>query len=301
MTDITKENVFRAITSAKNKNLSPNIIQLLERFVKFIESNIKDIQAYEESNIRFCDYFDLNMHEEELTDFFQDNYEGDKKEESMNQFMIYCTFRNIMELLEIYELGLSMDETEDLEECLEETKKDIEYTMDVYKVKKEAKAKEKVDLSYIDENKYGIYFAGLSYKDIKELPKHALKALINKLSGELSREDNIHGAEGVDHVRDSYNVPLLRIQFADDYRVAFIRRKGTTIIVGMDLKSGKNSNYTRYDSVARKINDIYKEVDDYNDRKISNDSVHTKTIEYLTKFLLKEKKKNKDKNNPEQK
>ena len=290
MTTVTKEEILSLLQDSKGKVVSPNVVELLNKLEVFILANVEDIEKYENSVIRFCDYYDLKMHKEELIDYFEDNYKGEDLTEATNSFMIYCIFKNTSELLEIYQLDLSKKDAESLEGCLTISLIDVDYLINVFQENKEKELAEKVDMSFIDENKYNIYFAGTSYKDIKGLPKFALKNFINKLKGELSTEDKIPSAEGVDHVRDLYDVPLLRVQFSNDYRAAFIRTKGTTLIVGVELKTGKDSNYTRYDSTAKRIDSIYRELEDYNNGKKSENTVQYKTVKFIENFLKKEKK-----------
>ena len=289
MTTVTSDEIIKLLQDSKDKVVSQNVAALLNKLEEFILINTDDIKKYEASITRFCDYYDFNMHKEELINYFEKNYQGDNLYENLNSFMIYCMFKNISELLEIYQLDLDRKETKSLEECLTVSLIDVDYLIDIFQENKEKETSNKVDMSFIDENKYGIYFAGTAYKDIKSLPKFALKSLINKLKGDLSTQDTVPHAEIVENIKETCDVPLLRIQFSDDYRVAFIRTKGTTLIIGTELKSGKNSNYTRYAHTAKKIDEVYKELDDYINGKKSENTVHYKTTKFIERFLKKEK------------
>ena len=292
MNNITKEDIIRKIQEIREKNISKTMINLLNTIEKFVSDNVDEINNYETSTIRYCDYFDLNFHEQEIIDSFEESYQGSNRDDHLMNFIIYCIFRNMEEILEIYELGLEYEECTDLEKCLKNTIFDVTFLIDFYYEKKSDKLRDKVDMSFISDNKYGIFFAGLANKDIRGLQKQELKALIKKLKGELSTSDIVRDAERIEHVKESYDVHMLRIQFSDDYRLAFIRNNKMTIILGVDVKSGKDLNYTRYDSVARRIDEIYKEVEDYINGKLSSEATHFKVVKYLEDFLRKEKKVN---------
>ena len=142
-----------------------------------------------------------------------------------------------------------------------------------------------------DDNKYKILFSGLAYKDISMLEKNIKKALIKKLSDQLSKNDIITLSEAVDHVKDLTGFPLSRVQFADDYRIAYTRKDNVTVILGVALKTGKPIDYTRYDAIAKRGDLIYKEVELFNQNLLPKDSTHFKTIELLEEFQRNNTKK----------
>jgi len=140
------------------------------------------------------------------------------------------------------------------------------------------------DLNF-DNHKYKLLFSGFSLDDITFLDKKITKSLVNKINNSLLDFDIVPGAEGVDHVRDKFNIPLLRVQLANDFRVSFIRKNGVTIILGVELKSGKDINYTRYDSIAKKIDTIYSQCELLNKGELPSEDMHYKVLEEIENKL----------------
>ena len=133
-------------------------------------------------------------------------------------------------------------------------------------------------------NKYKIYFTGLAYKDILKLGKNIKKTFINKISAHLSEADIVPLAEEVDHVKETYNLSLFRVQFANDYRIAYVRRNGVTAILGATLKTGKDVDYTRYDHIARNKESLYEEIDEFASGKVPRNSEHDLVVGHLEDF-----------------
>ena len=96
-------------------------------------------------------------------------------------------------------------------------------------------------------------------------------------------------SECVDHVKDLYGIPISRVQFADDYRIVYIRKDDVTMILGVCLKSGKDKDYSRYDSVAKKISTIYLEADMLKNGLLPSNSQHYKVLKILLDSYEKDK------------
>ena len=95
-------------------------------------------------------------------------------------------------------------------------------------------------------------------------------------------------SERIDHVKDLYHFPISRIQFADDYRIAYLRKDNVTAILGVSLKTGKPIDYTRYDSVARNDVQIYNEIELFKNGQLPSDHPHFNTMNFLQDFYDKE-------------
>ena len=241
------------------------------------------LELFSSKNIRFCDYYSGDLHGEEIIKYFLDVYSGADKEEIKNVFILYVVLKNIEQLL----YNQKQFSLEELYELLNVSNyfEDILYGIELLQLEKELEKNKTDNITDILENgKYKIFFAGYSLKDISDLEKNIKKSFINKLSGELSQSDIITLSESIDHVKDLFDIPISRVQFANDYRIAYIRRENITIILGVAIKTGKNINYTRYDAVARKISEIYKEADLFKNNLLPDDSEHYKVVEVLSNF-----------------
>lgn len=146
------------------------------------------------------------------------------------------------------------------------------------------------DLDF-DNHKYKLLFSGFSLDDIISLDKRIIKALVNKINNLLLDLDMVPGAERVGHVSDKFNIPLFRVQLADDFRIAFMRKNGVTIILGIEFKTGKDMNYNRYDIIARKIDAIYWQCDLLIKNELPSEDNHYKALEEIRNRLKNTRKK----------
>lgn len=290
--------ITRIIQTAKDINLEEitatneyvsTIIKNIIEFVQQIEDKNPDlITELINSNVRFCDYYDSSMfHGYEIINYFDNTYIGDDKESLRDAFSLYVMLKNAQDLIYNFELCESLDE---LYELLDNNNyfEDIIYMIDYIKERELLYEDEQQELDFLnDNNKYKIFFTGFAYKDITKLQKNVKKALISKLSSQLSKSDVVTLSEAIDHVKELYNFPLFRVQFANDYRIAYIRRNNVTAILGVTIKSGKDIDYTRYDSIAKNSSKVYEEIDDFINGELSKDSEHFKVIEHLETFQRK--------------
>lgn len=262
----------------KSKKYNLEEYHRFEFILTFLQHFLDDynivLDEYSKSNVRFCDYYEESFDTNELLDYFKNNYYEKDLNKQYNYFILYCIFKKSNFLLEAFEV-LSQDEF--LELYPEDVEKMCDLINEFYKLNK---VSEIADLGFND-HKYKLLFSGYSHDDVLSLDKKIIKSLVNKIKNILLECDIVPGAEGIDHVRDKYNIPILRIQLADDYRISFIRRKGITIILGVELKTGKDINYTRYDYIAKKIDDIYIQSDLLNEGKLPLDNLHFEVIKYI--------------------
>lgn len=273
---------------SSNADIENNLRKIINFIQTVFENYSYVLEECKDSNIRFCDYYDSStLHKDNIIKFFEASYFGPNKEILIQAFALFVFFKNIEELVYNFDI---CDNCDELYFLLDNNYyfEDINCVIDYLKKSKELCNEDNVDLEFMNEdNKYKILFSALAYKDISSLEKHIKKALIKKLSGQLSKNDVITLSEAVDHVKDLYGFPLARIQLSDDYRIAYIRKDNVTVILGVTLKTGKNIDYTRYDSVASKSDLIYEEIELFKKGLLKEDSVHFKTIELLKEFQKK--------------
>lgn len=278
------KNILNIINSINELDLSKSNskINMIFYFIKeTFEKNEIILQKFDKSVIRFGDYYDREMHRENVLDFFNNCYDKEDINEQTLLFLLYLILNNTIQLIESFEV---CSDAEEIEELMSDEIENLTYFIGEYTKLNEITTEKMLGF---ENNKYKIFFSGFSYDDVNDCEKYIIKALINKLNLILSVEDNIKGAEVIGHVRDKFGVNILRIHLANDYRVAFIRNGEYTIILGIELKSGKDSDYTRYDTIARKIDEIYKEFELFKKDLLPESSIHFKTIDYLKKIKNK--------------
>ena len=225
------------------------------------------------------------LHGEEIIKYFDTNYNGNDKEKQIELFALYVLFKNAIDIIYNYDLCDTIDE---LYELLNNNHyfEDILYIINFIQERKLLNDEQsEPDLAFLDaNNKYKIMFTGFSDKDVRKLEKNVKKAFINKLSGQLSQSDIITLTESIEHVKETYDFPIFRIQFANDYRIAFVRKNNITAILGVTIKTGKDIDYTRYDVLAKKANEIYNEIELFSKNSLPSDSQHYQVVEYLSTF-----------------
>lgn len=263
-------------------------------FIKNIFNGYQnELEILANTTVRFCDFYDYDMlHGENIVEYFNANYMGKDKSELVNVFSLYVILKNSQELIYNYDL---CESPEELYELLN-INNYFEDLMTMIDFLQEQKL-ENIDENILDflnsDNKYKILFTGYSYEDIKDLEKSTKKSLIKKLAGELSTSDIVSESEILEHLKGLYNFQVLRVHFAKDYRISYIRKNGVTAILGITLKTGKEDDYTRLAPLVRKKDDIYREIEMFSKGILPLNSEHYKTIEYLENFLKKENNKRK--------
>lgn len=280
----TSKNININNLDSKNENINTQLKNIIIFIQTLFENHQDIIEVYKNTNIRFCDYYDASaLHGEDIVNFFNNTYLGDNKENITLAFCLYVVLKNSEDLIYNFDICDNIDE---LYMLLNNNFyfEDINFVVDYIK-KSRILLDEEVELDFLNENnKYKILFSGFSYKDISLLEKHIKKALIKKISGQLSTSDVVSLSEAIGHVKDRFGFPIARIQFADDYRIAYLRKDDVTVILGVKLKTGKKSDYTRYDSIAAKGDLIYKEIQLFKEGLLSKDSVHYQTLDLLREF-----------------
>lgn len=266
------------------------ILRQVYEFIQNLYENYDElISKLNNSNVRFSDYYDTTMlHGEEILEYFKNTYNRSDIEEATEVFSLYVVLKNALELVSMNELCGSMDELYHVmnnNTYFEDVLLNINYLEEQRLLREENKSLEFLD----DNNKYKVYFTGLSYKDILKLEKNVKKAFINKISGQLIKSDIIPLVEEVDHVKRAYNLSLFRVQFANDYRITYVRRNGVTAILGVTIKSGKDADYSRYDYIAKNKEKLFEEIDNFALGNVSMNSDHNLVIEHLEEFYKKVK------------
>lgn len=256
---------------------------------KFEETYSHLIQKLCNSKIRFSDYYDsVTYSKSEIIDYFENSYDGIDKEELVEIFALYVFLKNAMDLLIAYSYGL-FNNYKELYDFLNNGTyfDDILYMIDYVK-KCEMSVDDVVNFEFMNSNnKYKIFFSGLTLEDIGELPKHMKKAFINNLAGHLSTSDYVPRSEGIECVRETYDCPMFRTHLCYDYRIAYLRKDGVTAILGVCLKTGNDSDYTRYCVVGADKNELYDEISKFNSGELPSDAQHYKVISTLESFVRK--------------
>lgn len=287
-----REDFHNLISSANESELRDKLLVVFNNIDKLMNDYKVNFFNVFGSSVRYSDYYNPKWNAFENVSYFINNYKGNDLEKQTEYYQLYRVLKelfplikinceesfSINDLLELYDIGTYYDDL-------------IFYTNNLVKVKENEKMileeQQKNTMKFLhDENPYKIFFAGYSYDDIRHLPTYVSLQLVNKLYSPLATETVIPLAEGVDHVRKLYDFPLQRIQVADDYRIVFVRHSNVTIILGVGLKTGKNIDYTRYDSVAKVGDTIYKDAEDFVNG-ITIDDYHNRTVELLDKLYKK--------------
>lgn len=285
------KNINLELFTYNNQEYYQKISKIL-LFFKNLEQYFDDIiEKLNNSNIRFCDYYDEEyLHKEQIVNYFLENYGGSDKLEIVDCFCLYALIKKVENIFYNIEGFNLIDE---LCEILDDDYyfEDIFYLIDRFDMLKNKKNNYE-GLPFMNpEKKYKIMFYGYAFDDIKKLEKNTIKSLIKKLDSQLSSNDIITLSESVDHVKDKYSINISRVQFADDYRITYYRKYGVTVILGVSLKTGKPIDYTRYDAIAVKQKEMEQEIIAFNSDALLCDSIHNKTIEFLESFYEKEMKK----------
>lgn len=278
--------------------VSPNNHQKMSSIVlkiREVYKNFSMLGSFVEPNIRYCDYFSYEL-----------DYKGNIEYAKMlgmesSGFSLYGLQKSLETIAELFltdEICVDKDEACEYLEGSKELDDVSLYATSVmnyvYQRQSEIASRKEVELPFLtDDVIYKIFFEGHSLDDVHDLPKPVVLQAIKKINEPLARQVRIRLAEGIDHVREKYDIPIMRVQFANDYRIAYIRRNNVTIILGLGIKSGKDSDYTRYDSVAERIDDIYTLADQFEAGALSQEHLHYKVIDVLQKAYIDKKKKRK--------
>lgn len=274
--EIANQMDIETITSSDNdiQNQVKNIYYFIQTIA---QNNDEIVDELDNSNIRFCDYIEKSLPLKEQINYFEENYNQEDKEKMKHLFNIYMIFYLAEDLIYNYH---SFEDKDELYEIFgKENIKKLTELIDI--VNEHILEQNKSTLENIlDNGIYKILFTGYSLEDIKEMNKSVKKSLINSGLPKLQNE-YIPLSEAIGRTKDLYNIPIARIHFLDDYRIAYIRKNNVTAILGIKFKTGRNIDYTRYDNIAKNIDDVYNEIELYNNGLLDNDSQHYKVIEEL--------------------
>lgn len=238
-----------------------------------------------DGNIRFCDFFNLNESALVNINYFQ-SFCNDS--ETLMQYAKYMVDRWLEDLL--FAMG---EEEIGFEELLELLDCDNLFDDVIYALKYADELIKNRD-SLFDEmeflkedNEYKIMFTDRARDDIMALPKNILYTFIRKLYHPLSTDTVIKLSENIDHTNESYGTNYKRIQFSDDYRIAYFRTNDITIILGVSLKTGKPIDYTRYDAMAKKNKLLLAQAEDFSNEIYTKE--HVETLDYIKNQIDKKK------------
>lgn len=156
-------------------------LNMLANFVVNLFENYKEqVEILCNTNIRFCDYYDMEtFHGEEIIQYFKDNYNGRDKESLIDVFVIYVILKNAESMVYSYECSNGPEELYRYLDC-------DNYFEDVLEMIEFLEKRRVVDKDYVGpgfmdpNNKYKILFSGLTYEDVKNLEREKKKAFIKK-------------------------------------------------------------------------------------------------------------------------
>lgn len=263
--------------------LSQNLKEKINSLLYFYNDFVARINNNTKQNIRFNDYYDMNSSVLKNIEYFKVFYNDDITLIHYIKYIVDRLLKDLFCVLEYKEFGINeLLEIIDDKNVFDEATVAINYALDLLNKEYDNKS----EMEFLNENnKYKIMFTKMANQDIKNLPKHILSSFVRKLNNPLSTENIIKLTECLGHTNDTYNTNYFRIQFADDYRIAYFRERNVTVILGVTIKSGHNSDYTRYDVCAKKNEHILKQINDFINDVYTNE--HLDTIEFLKKFFNK--------------
>ena len=271
-----------------NKMVQDRLNMICNFVLNVVTDYEEELKMLPTSSVRFCDYYDVAMcHDDGIIEYFDDNYVGHDKEKMIDVFALYVILKNAQEIVYNYSVCDNPVELYEFLDCgnyFEDLLNTINYLVNKRRIDKFYDGPEFLN----PNNKYRILFTGLCLDDIRVMGKNVKKSFIKKLSGQLCKSDCITLSESIDRVKCLYDFPISRVQFANDYRIAYLRKENVTVILGVSIKSGKEKDYNRYDSVAKKKKEIYHEIELFNENCLSENSDHYKVLKNLIDFYDKE-------------
>ncbi len=293
---LEKQELLRIIKRLKNMPITEKFQQLLVQIEDILENNTMELDECENSFIRFCDYSSDSLHGIEMIDYFEREYKGSDKENSLKLFVLYSIIKNASAVLDFCDNCISTEEEyREVDECFSDTFKDLSVLIEEYQKSKTREldsmlSDEINNLSFLTANRFKVFFAGnIVYDDIKGLPKHVKKALLVKIQNELSKERIVPSTEIIRSIKEEHGVSMFRTHLADDYRLVFMREKGTTIILGVSTKSGKDEDYTRFTHIASQIKSIRNKRSNLSLVEEFGDTVNNEVVKLLEEYLKAEK------------
>jgi len=282
------DDVYKKAKSLNNPKYKEHFCECLDNMRIIYEEYSVFLKDALQDGFRFSDYFSFDFSAEQAVEYFKENYKKSNIDYRILEFMIFGLIKYLGEIFELY------DEVDLNDLCTLVDNNDYYYKLTYFssnllKLLENSRYKDsslQSELPFLKNNKYQIFFTGLSLEDIEKLESQVRLQLINKLNS-LATEVVIPNAEAIEHVKTTYNFPIHRIKLAYDYRIAFLRTDNVTAILGVTLKTGKDSDYSRYDSVAKKDTIIYKEIEDFINGRASENSDHYKVINILEETFRK--------------
>lgn len=275
--------------NCKEKESFLKLIDACTKMFKLLATN----EFIDDGKVRYQDYYDAGLNFDENIQIFSDYYKKDDSDKRIINYSLYCVKKQLIDFVELLESGIfTIDEAFEylegntLVENVVSAVYYINYRLD------EMSLKDETEYDFLNgKTNYKILFLGKSKKDLQQLEKRVFKQVMRKIDQILAMSEIIPLAESVDHVKDLTGFPLFRIHVADDYRIAYIRKNGVSVIIGVSLKSGKDSDYNRYDSIAKNAQLVYQDIDLFLQGKLPLDHPHYETIDFIQKKLLDSKRK----------
>lgn len=278
-----------------------NSKEIKEKFEQTIINLIKTNEYYDkykenDTKYRYSDYCNFSLSFADNLEYFFTTTPDNSLESYIGyiEFFIKHELQDFVELLEDQEIDDIndvidiMDNTDYYDELIYMTGILNQKIMERLNI---VNADEDDLLAFLnDDTEYKILFDGFALNDLRKLEKKFVKPVIRKIAQPLATEQIIPYSKGIEHVRDLYNFPISRIQVANDYRIAYLRQDKVTVILGISLKNGHNSDYTRYDTIAKKKEALYGNIKLFQNNLLDPDHQHYESIEFLKSFVKKNNK-----------
>ena len=137
------------------------------------------------------------------------------------------------------------------------------------------------------KGRFKVFFEGLSLNDIKSLSEKELNVLLRCIQNELGNELLVKDIEPINHTNATFGTKFIKKKLGD-LSVVYYRVNDYTVIVGVKRNEGLNTDYIRYDLVAKSLPNIEANLKKYAKGILEEDSNHYRTIKFLKNYLTPE-------------
>lgn len=137
------------------------------------------------------------------------------------------------------------------------------------------------------KGRFKVIFEGFSLSDIKVLSEKELKDLLTCIQNELGNELDVKDIKPINNINDIFGTEFVNKKIGD-LSVIYYRINDYTVIVGVKNDEKTNTDYTRYNLVAKTLPNIELNLKKYAKGILAEDSNHYRTIKYLKKYLTPE-------------
>lgn len=270
------------VNNLNNSKYKSVLLNVLDNMQKVMENYFDFFGDCFNDEFRYFDYFSGDLDVEEIIPFFDSGYKREDYNERLPQFIMYCLLKYLEEIFVLYE-DYDFSELCEILDVNNYYKKLTYLSSELLNALDKSKwntANQKKELPFLD-NRFKVFFAGLSLEDIEELDPNFKMQFITQLENILSKEVVVPNAEPIGRIKDTYGFPIQRVKLSYHYRVAFVRYKDVTVILGITMKTGKDIDYNRYGVIGKHSQELYRKIEEFIDGKTPLDDDHFKVLEIL--------------------